>query len=85
MIPFDPGGVRERNVLRLSKRVGDDLLTVDLLLLPEFLQEVWDARETYELDGVPITVVSVTGLILMKKVAGRHQDLSDVEHLEGVK
>ena len=85
MIPFDPGGVRERNVLRLSKRVGDDLLTVDLLLLPEFLQEVWDARETYELDGVPITVVSVTGLILMKRVAGRHQDLSDVEHLEGVK
>jgi hypothetical protein len=83
VIPFDPGGPHERNVLRLSKRVGDDLLTVDLLLLPGFLQEAWDARETYELDGVPVTVVSLAGLLMMKRVAGRHQDLSDIEHLEG--
>ena len=62
--------------------VGNDLLTVDLLLLPGFLQEVWDTRETYELDGVPLAVVSLTGLLMMKRVAGRHQDLSDIEHLE---
>ena len=68
--------------MRFSKRVGDDLLTVDLLLLPEFLREVWKDRETYELDGAPITAVSADGLIAMKRVAGRHQDLSDVEHLE---
>ena len=82
MIPFDPGGPYERNVFRVSKRVGNDLLTVDLLLLPGFLQEVWDTRETYELDGVPLTVVSLAGLLMMKRVAGRHQDLSDIEHLE---
>ena len=55
---------------------------MDLLLLPEFLEEVWQSRETYELDGVLITVVSVDGLITMKKIAGRHQDLGDVEQLE---
>ena len=55
---------------------------MDLLLLPGFLQEVWDARETYELDGMALTVVSLAGLLVMKKVAGRHQDLSDIEHLE---
>ena len=82
MIPFDPGGRYARNVFRVSKRVGNDLLTVDLLLLPGFLQEVWDTRETYELDGVPLAVVSLTGLLMMKRVAGRHQDLSDIEHLE---
>jgi len=82
MIPFDVGGPYERNVFRVSKRVGNDLLTVDLLLLPGFLQEVWDARETYELDGMALTVVSLAGLLVMKKVAGRHQDLSDIEHLE---
>lgn len=56
---------------------------MDLLLLPDFLVDVWEDREVYELDDLPITVVSVKGLIAMKKVAGRYQDLSDVEHLEG--
>lgn len=82
MLPFDPGGRHERNVFRLSKRVADDILTVDLLLLPDFLRDVWEDREVYELDGVPVTVVSADGLIAMKRVAGRHQDLSDIEHLE---
>ena len=82
MIPLGRGGPHEREVVRFSKRVGDDLRTVDLLLLPEFLREVWKDRETYELDGAPITAVSADGLIAMKRVAGRHQDLSDVEHLE---
>ena len=82
MLPFDPGGRHERNVFRLSKRVADDILTVDLLLLPDFLRDVWEDREVYELDDVPLTVVSAAGLIAMKRVAGRHQDLSDIEHLE---
>ncbi len=83
LIPFDAGLSHERNVFRVSKAVGDDLLTVDLLLLPDFLAEVWKSRETYELEGVLVTVVSVDGLITMKRIAGRHQDLSDVEQLEG--
>jgi len=83
LIPFDAGLSHERNVFRVSKATADDLLTVDLLLLPDFLAEVWKSRETHELEGVLVTVVSVDGLIAMKKIAGRHQDLSDVEQLEG--
>jgi len=82
LIPFDTGGPHERKVFRLSKRIGEDLLTVDLLLLPQFLNDVWEDRETYELDEVPVTVVDRSGLITMKKIAGRHQDLSDIENLE---
>ena len=82
-IPFDRGRPYEREVFRISKRIGDDLLTVDLLLLPDFLEDVWARRETYELDEVGVTVVAVDGLITMKKIAGRHQDLSDIEHLKG--
>ena len=36
-IPFGRGGPHERELVRFLKRVDDDLLTVDLLLLPEFL------------------------------------------------
>ena len=84
LIPLDAGRPHERNVFRISRAMGDDLLTVDLLLLPDFLEEVWNSRETYVLDDVIVTVVSVDGLITMKKIAGRHQDLSDIEHLESV-
>jgi hypothetical protein len=82
LIPFDIGEPHERKVFRLSKQIDEDLLTIDLLLLPPFLKDVWENRETYEMDSVPITVVDRSGLITMKKIAGRHQDLSDIENLE---
>ena len=82
LILFDSGGPHERKVFRVSKRIGEDLLTIDLLLLPQFLKDVWEDRETYELDNVPVAVVSRSGLITMKKIAGRHQDLSDIDNLE---
>jgi len=85
LIPFDLGGGHEREVFRISKQVGRELLTVDLLLLPEFLREVWENREAYELEGVPLTAVDRDGLIAMKRIAGRHQDLSDIENLEGAR
>ena len=82
LIPFDAGGPNEREVFRISKLVGEDLLTIDLLLMPHFLKDVWEDREIFELDKVPVTVVNRSGLITMKKIAGRHQDLSDIENLE---
>jgi hypothetical protein len=70
-------------VYRVSKAIGDELLTVGLLLLPRFLAEVWKDRESYDLEGSVVQVVSRTGLITMKRVAGRPQDLSDISNLEG--
>ena len=57
LIPFDTGGPHEREVFRISKQIGEELLTVDLLLLPDFLKKVWEGRETYELDKVLVTAV----------------------------
>ncbi len=70
MIPFDVGKPHERKVFRISKVIETELLTVDLLLLPVFLNEVWDSRETYELEGIPICVVDRDGLIAMKRITG---------------
>ena len=85
MIPFGTGGPHERKVFRVSKIIGTEFLTVDLLLLPTFLNNVWKGRKTYELEGVPIDVVDRDGLITMKRIAGRPQDLSDIANLEGAK
>jgi hypothetical protein len=53
IIPFDAGQPHERRVYRVSKAIGAELLTVDMLLLPAFLQEVWQGRETYEVEASP--------------------------------
>ncbi|MGA2112231.1 MAG: hypothetical protein ABSG98_08800 [Anaerolineales bacterium] len=38
-------------------------------------------RQTKTLDGVPVSLISLADLKATKKAAGRHQDLSDLEHL----
>ena len=81
VVPFDIGKPNERRVFRVSKRVGDDILTVDLLLLPEFLLEVWRSREVFEIEETPVSVVSREGLLRMKQVAGRPRDKADTEAL----
>ena len=42
---------------------------------------VWESREHYEVDGVICPVVSRSGLIQMKTIAGRPQDLVDIQRL----
>jgi len=81
-IPFGAGGPRERNVRRISRVEGDEMLTLDLLLLPDWLDGVWRSRERFEWGDRKLTVVSRDGLRRMKRVAARTQDLADVERLE---
>jgi hypothetical protein len=50
---------------------------------PDKLRFAWNDREVFELDSQRICAVSKRGLITMKKLAGRMQDLADIEALEG--
>jgi hypothetical protein len=78
---FGAGGPAERVVHRISKVVGGELLTLDLLVLPASLADIWRDREVFQWEGRRITVVSAAGLARMKRVAGRRQDLLDLEQL----
>ena len=82
LIPFDPGTPKARNVYRISKIDGEDVLTLDLLLVSAILSIAWDKRETIEWQNQVVPVVSPEGLIHMKTLAGRKQDLADIEKLE---
>ena len=57
------------------------MLTVDLLLVTPVLEDVWASREVFEWEGRRVTVVSLAGLTKMKRMAGRDQDLADLENL----
>ena len=44
--------------------------------------EVWQARVSYELDGIPIAMIGREALIKNKRATGRTKDLADAETLE---
>jgi len=52
-----------------------------LLVTPQVL-DVWETREKIDFLGNQLSVVSLTGLIKMKQLAGRPQDLADIKRLE---
>ncbi len=81
LLPFDTGTDREREIFRVSKAVGEELLTLDLLLVAPIFERVWRDRKVLAGEHRNISIVSLPGLELMKRVAGRGQDLVDIENL----
>ena len=81
-IPFGAGSERFRELHRASKIADGDVLTVDLLVVTPILASVWTGRELIEWRGHRIPTVSRSGLLDMKRLAGRYQDLADIEALE---
>lgn len=82
---LDPAGrilFENGEVYRTSKIVGTNILTLDLLFVNTALEDVWDSREVYCWKGLDVQVVSAPGLVKMKRLAGREQDLLDVKKLE---
>ena len=81
LMPFDWGKPYQREIYRISKIEGPELLTLDLILVNKNLQDVWDQREVFEWKNRKVQVVSPEGLIKMKRLAGRDQDLLDLKKL----
>jgi hypothetical protein len=71
-------GIRVHRVSRVEHR---DLVTLDLLEVGGVLDEVWRSRVALEWQGGTLHVVSRDGLMAMKRLAGRPQDLADLEAL----
>jgi hypothetical protein len=69
-------------VQRFTKIIGTEPLMLDVLFVGRTLEAVWAGRQTLELEGAKVRVVSREGLITLKLAAGRPQDLVDVQRLE---
>jgi hypothetical protein len=81
ILPFDIGKPTERRIFRVTKVEGKEYLTIDLVLVSPFLKDVWRGREEHVVEGRTLPVVSKSGLIDMKRAAGRPQDLADIAQL----
>ena len=78
---FDQGTETETQLFRVSRADGP---TLDLMLVTPILDEVWNSRETVKAYDTEIKVVSKAALIKMKELAGRYQDLADIESLRKI-
>jgi hypothetical protein len=78
---FNPNTDRESQMYRFSRAEGHHLITLDLMLVAPVFDPVWNDRETVSLGENMIKVVSKKGLITMKNVAGRPQDIADIDAL----
>lgn len=74
-----------RETQRISKLDPDtnELLSLDLLVVGPGYEEVWAGRVESTWRGKRVVVVSREGLAIMKRIAGRPQDLADLAKLEG--
>lgn len=81
---FNPGTSIENLMYRVSRAEGRELITLDLMLVAPVFEHVWASREVIQFDEQLVTVVSKDGLITMKKLSGRPQDLADVEALNKI-
>ena len=52
-----------------------------MLLVTSQIQQVWDSRVRANWEGGTLSVVSREGLIALKKLSGRPQDLADISAL----
>ncbi len=80
-IPFHLGQPEEQIAYRVLKIVDRMVLTLDLMILPPFLEDVWKDRIVIEWRGRRVKIVSREGLARMKRLAGRKQDLADLDRL----
>jgi hypothetical protein len=74
------GAVEIRRISKVDRDAGD-MLTVDFLLVTPQVREVWDSRLNSDWEGGKLSVVSRAGLIALKKLSRRPQDLVDIDSL----
>ncbi len=79
-ISFKERAVEIRRVSKIDD--NGEVLSLDLLLVTPQVHDVWETREKIDFLGNKLFVVSREGLIKMKRLANRPQDLADIERLE---
>jgi hypothetical protein len=77
---FHDGVIEIRRISKIDK-ASKRLFTLDFLLVTEGLKDVWKKRELMEWEDGKTWTVSREGLIKLKTISGREQDLLDIKKL----
>jgi hypothetical protein len=82
ILRFSDGDIVIRRVTKLLPEFND-FITFDMLMVTDKIQPAWEKREEINWEHGIIKVLSREGLIELKKISGRDQDLVDIKNLEG--
>jgi hypothetical protein len=77
-MPFKTG----LQIRPLTKIVAADHVILDLLLVYDDIEGVWDDRREIDWNGLPLFVVNKEGLIRLKEQRKSGQDLDDIAWLK---
>ena len=77
---FHDGVIEIRRISKID-RESKIIFTIDFLLVTEPLKEIWENRELIEWEDGETWTVSREGLIRLKTISGREQDLLDIKKL----
>ena len=77
---FANEAIEIRRVSKIDQETGF-VLSLDMLLVTPKIQGIWDSRVQANWEGGKLSVVSREGLIALKKIAGRPQDIADISAL----
>lgn len=77
---FANDAIEIRRVSKIDPETGI-VLSLDLVLVTPEIQHIWDSRVQAQWEGGKLSVVSREGLIALKKLGGRLQDLADISAL----
>lgn len=77
---FQDGAIEIRRISKVDAE-SKVLFTIDFVLVTEWTQHIWNNRKKVEWEHGPISTVSRKGLIELKEISGRLQDLADIERL----
>jgi hypothetical protein len=79
-LDFNAGKFKLRRLSKIDSEARE-LVTIDFLIVTDWMKDVWDERQEVEWESGRAWVVSREGLIKMKTLAGRDQDLVDIRNL----
>jgi hypothetical protein len=79
-LSFHDGAIEIRRISKIDKETKR-LFTLDFLLVTEALKEIWQGRMLVEWEDGETWTVSREGLIELKTISGREQDLLDIKKL----
>jgi hypothetical protein len=80
---FADGAIEIRRISKVDQDTKR-LFTLDFLLVTNQLEEVWKTRELVKWEDGMTWVVSKDGLIELKTISGREQDLVDIKKLREI-
>lgn len=78
---FSEGAIEIRRASKID-RVSGQVLSLDLILVTPAIRTVWNSRVEAEWEDGMLSVVSLAGLIALKRLRGSPQDIADIVALQ---